>query len=41
LSIGNPVSQDRSGDECLLERVESIMIGEVKLTKNILLGEAC
>ena len=41
LSIGNPVSQDGIGDECLLERVESIMIEEVKLTKNILLGEAC
>jgi len=41
LSIGNPVSQDRSGNECLLERVESIMTGGVKLTENVLLGEAC
>ena len=41
LSIGNPMSKDGSGDKCLFERIESIMIGEVKLTKNILLGEAC
>jgi len=33
------VSEDGSGDECLLERVESIMTGGIKLPENILLGE--
>ena len=41
LSIGNPISEDRSGGECFFERVESISIGEVKLPRNILLGEVC
>ena len=39
LSIGNPISEDRSGGEYLLERIESIMIGEVKLLRNVLPGE--
>jgi len=35
------MSKNRSGDEYLLERVESIMTGEVELPKNVLLGEVC
>jgi len=35
------MSEDRSGSEYPLERVESIMTGEVKLSENILLDEAC
>jgi len=41
LSIGNPMSENRSRGECLFEEVESIMTGEVKLLENVLLGEAC
>jgi len=41
LSIGNPMSKDRSGGKCFLERVESILTGGVKLLRNVLLGEAC
>jgi len=41
LSIGDPMSEDRSKDKCLFERVESIMTGEVKLPKNVLLDKAC
>jgi len=41
LSIGNPMSKDRSRDKCSLERVESIYTGGVKLPRNILPGEAC
>jgi len=41
LSIRNPMSKDRSGGECFLERVESILTGGVKLPKNVLLDEAC
>ena len=41
LSIGNPMSKDRSGDKCFPERVESIYIGGVELPRNVLLGEAC
>ena len=41
MSIGNPISKDRSKDEYLLEKVESIIIGEVELLGNILLDEAC
>ena len=41
LSIENPISEDKSGDECLLERVESIMTGGVELSRNVLLGEVC
>ena len=39
LSIGNSISEDRSGDKCLFERVESFMTGGVKLLRNVLLGE--
>ena len=41
LSIGNPMSEDRSGGECFFERVESILTGEVKLPRNVLPGEVC
>ena len=41
LSIGNPMSEDRSGDKCFLERVESILIRGVEFPRNVLLGEAC
>ena len=41
LSIGNPMSEDRCRDKCFLERVESILIGEVKLPRNVLPNEAC
>jgi len=41
LSIGNPMSKDRCGDECFLERVESILTGGVELLRNVLPGEAC
>jgi len=40
LNIGNPMSKDRSGSKCFLERVESIST-RVKLPRNVLLGEAC
>jgi len=35
------MSENRSGDECLLEGVESIMTEEVKLPKNVLPGKVC
>ena len=35
------MSEDRSGGECFLERVESILTGGVKLQRNVLPGEAC
>ena len=35
------MSEDRSGGECFLERVESILTGGVKLPRNVLPGEAC
>jgi len=41
LNIGNPMSEDRCGDKCFLERVESILIGEVKLPRNVLPNKAC
>jgi len=41
LSIKNPMSENRDGGECLLERVESIMTGGVELPGNILSDEAC
>jgi len=41
LSIRNPMSEDRCGGECFLERIESILTGGVKLPRNVLLGEAC
>jgi len=39
LSIRNPMSKDGGGDECFLERIESIMTGGVELPRNILPGE--
>jgi len=41
LSIRNPMSEDRSGGECFLKRVESILIEGVKLPKNVLSGKMC
>ena len=41
LNIGNLMSENRSRGECLLERVESIMIKGVKLPRNVLLGKIC
>ena len=41
LSIGNPMSKDRSRSKCFLERVESILTGGVKLLRNVLLDETC
>jgi len=41
LSIGNPMSKDRSRGKCFLERVESILTGGVELPRNILPDEAC
>ena len=41
LSIRNPMSEDGSGCECLLERIESIMTGGVKLPRVVLLDETC
>jgi len=35
------MSEDKSGDKCFLERVESISTGGVKLLRNVLLDEAC
>ena len=35
------MSKNRSGDKCLLERVESIMTGGVELPRNVLLDEVC
>jgi len=35
------MSENRSEGECFLERIESIMTGEVKLSRNVLLGKAC
>ena len=41
LNIRNPICEDRSKDECLLKRVESIITGIIKLSGNVLLGEVC
>ena len=35
------MNKDRYRDECFLKKVESILIGGVKLSRNVLLGEAC
>jgi len=35
------MSEDRSKDKCLFERIESIMTGEVELPRNVLSGEMC
>jgi len=37
----NPISEDRYGDKCFLERVGSIYTEGVELSKNVLLSEAC
>ena len=34
------MSEDWSGGKCFLEKVESILAGEVKLPRNVLPGEA-
>ena len=39
LSVGNPMSEDRSEGKYLLKRIESIMTGGVKLPRNVLLDE--
>jgi len=39
LNIGNPMSEDGDEYEYILERIESIMIEEVKLPRDVLLGE--
>ena len=41
LSIGNPMSENRSRGKCFLEKVESILTGGVELSRNVLLGEVC
>ena len=41
LSIGNPMSENRCGGECFLERVESILTEGVELPRNVLPGEVC
>jgi len=41
LYIRNPMSENRSRGECLLERVKSIMTGGVKLPRNVLPDEVC
>ena len=41
LSIGNLMSEDGSGGEYLLERIENITIGGVKLLRDVLSDEAC
>jgi len=41
LSIGNPMSENGDGDECLLGKIESITTGGVELSRDILLGEIC
>jgi len=35
------MSENRGGGECFLERIESIIIGEIELLENVLLGKAC
>jgi len=41
LNIGNPISEDKSRSEYLLERIKSITTGGVKLPRDVLLGETC
>ena len=41
LSIGNPMSKDRSGGKCFLKRVESILTGGIELPRSVLLDEVC
>ena len=40
LSLRNLMSKNRSEGKCLLKRVKSITIGEVKLLRNIIPGKA-
>ena len=40
LSIGNPMSENRSRGKYFLERVESILTRGVELPRNVLLGKA-
>ena len=35
------MSKNGGRGECFLERIQSIMTGEVELLRNVLLGEAC
>ena len=35
------MSENRCGDKCFLERVESILTEGVKLPRNVLPGETC
>jgi len=41
LSIGDPISENRSRGEYLFERIESTIIGGAELPRNVLLGEIC
>ena len=41
LSIRNPMSKNQNRGECFLEKVESILTGEVKFPRNVLLDEVC
>ena len=41
LYIRNPMSEDRSRGKYLLERIESITIGGVKLPRNVLSDKVC
>ena len=41
LNIENPISKNRSGGECLLEKIKSIMIEGVKLPRDVLLDKIC
>jgi len=41
LGIENPMSENRSRDKCLPERIESIMTGRVKIPWNVLSGKVC
>jgi len=41
LSIEDSVYENGYKDKYLFKRVESITIEEIKLSKNVLLGEAC
>jgi len=41
LSIRNPVHENGSRGEYLLERVENITTGGIKLSVNVLPGKAC
>ena len=35
------MSEDRSGGECFIEKVKSILTGEVEFPRNVLPGEMC